>query len=98
MNIPLLDLRRDMIEIQDEIFLGLREIFKSMKILNGPYLQSFERAWADYLGVKFAYGCSCGTSALIMALLALGIGKGDEVLVQTNAFIADFEAIYFSGA
>ncbi|MFN4132669.1 MAG: DegT/DnrJ/EryC1/StrS family aminotransferase, partial [Caldimicrobium sp.] len=85
-------------EIQDEIFLGLREIFKSMKILNGPYLQSFEKAWADYLGVKFAYGCSCGTSALIMALLALGIGRGDEVLVQANAFIADFEAIYFSGA
>lgn len=97
-NIPLLDLKRGMKEIQGEVLKGIEEIFNSMKVLNGPYLQSFEKAWADYLGIKYAFGCSCGTSALLMALLALGIGRGDEVLVQANAFIADFEAIYFSGA
>lgn len=96
--IPLLDLKRGVEEIKLEIFQGLEEIFSTMKILNGPYLQRFESAWAEYLGVKYAFGCSCGTSALLMALLALGIGKGDEVLVQANAFIADFEAIYFAGA
>ncbi len=98
MNIPLLDLRRGIEEIKEEVLKGIEEIFNSMKVLNGPYLERFEKAWAEYLGVKYAFGCSCGTSALLMALLALGIGRGDEVLVQANAFIADFEAIYFAGA
>lgn len=97
-NIPLLDLKRGMAEIKKEILKGIEEIFDSMKVLNGPFLQTFERAWAEYLGVKYAFGCSCGTSALLMALFVLGIGKGDEVLVQANGFIADFEAIYFCGA
>ncbi len=97
-NIPLLDLKREMSEIKEEVLKGIEEIFDSMKILNGPYLQRFEKAWAEYLGIKYAFGCSCGTFALFMALLALGVGKGDEVLVQANAFIADFEAIFFSGA
>lgn len=97
-NIPLLDLKRGISGIKEDIFKGMEEIFASMKILKGPYLQNFERAFAEYLGVKYAFGCSCGTSALLMALLALGVGKGDEVLLQSNAFIADFEAIYFAGA
>ena len=97
-NIPLLDLRRGFVEIEDEVLKGIKDVFTSMKLLNGPNLQAFEKEWAEYLGIKYAFGCSCGTSALLMAFLALGIGKGDEVLVQTNGFIADLEAIYFSGA
>lgn len=98
MKIPLLDLRRGFEEIEEEVLGGFKEVFSSMKILNGPNLMAFEKEWAEYLGVKYAFGCSCGTSALLMALLALGIGKGDEVLVQANGFIADFEAIYYAGA
>lgn len=97
-EIPLLDLKRSFLEIEEEVIKGFKEVFSSMRILNGPNLLSFEKEWAEYLGVKHALGCSCGTSALMMAFLALGIGEGDEVLIQANGFIADFEAIYFSGA
>ncbi|MCS7198982.1 MAG: DegT/DnrJ/EryC1/StrS family aminotransferase [Caldimicrobium sp.] len=97
-KIPLLDLRRGFQEIEEDIFRGFKEVFRSMRVLNGPNVEALEREWAEYLGVKYAFGCSCGTSALIMALIAVGIKRGDEVLVQANAFIADFEAIYFVGA
>lgn len=97
-KIPLLDLRRGFQEIEEDIFRGFKEVFQSMRVLNGPNVEALEREWAEYLGVKYAFGCSCGTSALIMALIAVGIKRGDEVLVQANAFIADFEAIYFVGA
>lgn len=98
MKIPLLDLRRGFEEIEDEVLKGIKDVFLSMKVLNGANLQAFEKEWAEYLGVKYAFGCSCGTSALIMAFLALGIKEGDEVLVQANGFIADLEAIYWSKA
>lgn len=97
-KIPLLDLRRGFKEIEEEVLQGFKEVFQSMKILNGPNLQAFEKEWAEYLGVKYAFGYSCGTSTLLASLIALGIGKGDEVLLQANGFIADFEAIYFVGA
>jgi dTDP-4-amino-4,6-dideoxygalactose transaminase len=97
-NIPLLDLRRGFSEIEEEVWQGFKEVFASMKILNGPNLQAFEKEWAEYLGVKHAFGYSCGTSTLLASLMALGIGKGDEVLLQANGFIADFEALYFTGA
>ena len=97
-KIPLLDLRRDFEEIEDEVLKGIKDVFTSMKVLNGPNLHAFEKEWAEYLGVKYAFGCSCGTSALLMALISLGIEREDEVLVQANGFIADLEAIYFAGA
>lgn len=97
-KIPLLDLRRGFEEIEEAVLAGIREVFATMKVLNGPNLQAFEKEFAEYLGVKYAFGCSCGTSALLMALIALGIGPGDEVLLQANGFIADLEAIHFAGA
>jgi len=97
-KIPLLDLRRGFKEIEEEVLQGIKDVFSSMKVLNGPNLQAFEKEWAEYLGVNFAFGCSCGTMALIMGMIALNIGRGDEVLVQANGFIADLEAIYFVGA
>ncbi|QER41453.1 DegT/DnrJ/EryC1/StrS family aminotransferase [Thermodesulfobacterium sp. TA1] len=97
-KIPLLDLKRSWEEIKQEVYQGWEEVFSSMRILNGKYLQEFEKNWAEYLGVKHAFGCSCGSTALLMALIACGIGKGDEVLLQANAFIADLEAIHLAGA
>lgn len=97
-QIPLLDLRRGFKEIEEEVLKEFREVFQSMKILGGPNFQAFEKELAEYLGVKYAFGYSCGTSALLASLIALGIGRGDEVLLQANGFIADLEAIYFAGA
>jgi len=97
-KIPLLDLKRSWKEIKDEVYQNWEEVFNSMKILNGNNLLSFEKEWAEYLGIKHAFGCSSGTASLFMALYACGIGKGDEVLLQSNGFIADLEVIYWIGA
>ena len=97
-QIPLLDLKRCWKEIEDEVLQCWQEVFSSMRLLNGKYLKEFEKNWAEYLGSKYALGCSSGTKALIMAFIACGIGPGYEVLLQTNAFIADLEAIYWVGA
>ncbi len=97
-KIPLLDLRRGFAEIEEEVLQAFREVFVTQRVLNGKNLLTFEEEFARYLGVKHVLGCSCGTSALLMALLACGVRKGDEVLLQANAFIADFEAIYWAGA
>jgi len=98
LSIPLLDLRRGFAEIEEEVLSGFKEVFVTQKVLNGKNLLSFEEEFARYIGTKHALGCACGTDALLMALLACGVGRGDEVLLQANAFIADFEAIHWVGA
>jgi dTDP-4-amino-4,6-dideoxygalactose transaminase len=98
LSIPLLDLRRGFAEIEEEVLSGFKEVFVTQKVLNGKNLLSFEEEFARYIGTKYALGCASGTDALLMALLACGVGKGDEVLLQANAFIADFEAIHWVGA
>src|SRR4051812_12803594 len=64
----------------------------------GVELESFEREFADYCGTAFAVGVSSGTEALSLALRALGIGAGDEVIVPANSFIATAEAVSWVGA
>jgi dTDP-3-amino-3,4,6-trideoxy-alpha-D-glucose transaminase len=64
----------------------------------GAELEAFEREFADYCGTKFAVGVSSGTEALSLALRAMGIGPGDEVIVPANSFIATAEAVSWVGA
>lgn len=64
----------------------------------GKYVQQFERAFADFCGVSYAVSCSSGTTALHVALLALGIGPGDEVLLPTLTFVATANAVTYCGA
>jgi dTDP-4-amino-4,6-dideoxygalactose transaminase len=64
----------------------------------GPHVDAFERELADYLGVKSAVALSSGTAALHLALLALGVGPGDEVLVPTLTFAATANAVVYVGA
>jgi len=64
----------------------------------GKFVSVFEKAFADYLGVEFATGVCNGTTALHLALLALGIGPGDEVIVPTLTYIAAVNAISYTGA
>lgn len=65
---------------------------------NGIYVKKFEHNMAKFCGSKYAVACSSGTSALHLALLALGIGKGDEVIVPTLSFIATANAVTYTGA
>jgi dTDP-3-amino-2,3,6-trideoxy-4-keto-D-glucose/dTDP-3-amino-3,4,6-trideoxy-alpha-D-glucose/dTDP-2,6-dideoxy-D-kanosamine transaminase len=64
----------------------------------GPFVEAFERKFADFVGAKYAIGTNTGTGALIMALKAVGVGPGDEVITVPNTFIATIGAIVAAGA
>ncbi|MEK6279309.1 MAG: DegT/DnrJ/EryC1/StrS family aminotransferase [Acidobacteriota bacterium] len=64
----------------------------------GKYVEEFERAFAEFCGVRFAISCNSGTAALHVSLLALGVGPGDEVIVPTLTFVASANAVSYCGA
>lgn len=97
MTIPLLDLRRGYEEIKDDLRQEWEKIFQSMELFNGPNLKAFEKEFANFLGVSFAFGCASGTDALTLGLIASGIKEGDKVLLHSNAFAAACEAIRIAG-
>jgi len=96
--IPMVDLKSQYHALKDEIDQAVAEVLESCAFILGPQVQSFEREAADYLGVKHALGCASGTDALHLALLASGIGPGDEVITSPFTFIATAEAICYVGA
>lgn len=96
--IPMVNLKAQYAEIQDEIVGGFAETLEHCSFILGPNVQAFEKEAAAYLGVKHAIGCASGTDALHLALLALGIGPGDEVITSAFTFIATAEAIKYVGA
>jgi len=87
-----------------EPYLGNEEIQEVVKVLesgnfvSGRKVEEFENAFADYVGVDYAVAVNSGTSALHLALLSLGIGEGDEVIVPALTFFATVEAVLYVGA
>lgn len=98
MEIKFLDLKAQYPLIKDEILKKFDEIIENSAFISGKYTQQFEEEFAKYLGVKYCVAVNDGTSALYLALLAKGIGFGDEVLVPVNTFIATAEAVSLTGA
>lgn len=96
--IPMVNLKAQYAELQPEIEQGLQEVLESCAFILGPNVQAFENEAAGYLGVKHAIGVASGTDALHLALLAEGIGAGDEVITSAFTFIATAEAIRYVGA
>lgn len=96
--IPMVNLKAQYAEIKDEIEQGLAETIANSHFILGPNVQAFEQETANYLGVKHAIGVASGTDALHLALIALGIGQGDEVITTAFTFIATAEAICYVGA
>lgn len=96
--IPMVNLKAQYAEIREEIEAGFAQTLDSCAFILGPNVQAFEKEAADYLGVKHAIGCASGTDALHLALLAEGIGPGDEVITSAFTFIATAEAIKYVGA
>lgn len=76
----------------------LFDAFKSNEIGVGKYIPKFEQAWADYNGLKYGVACNSGTNALYLALLSLGIGEGDEVIVPEFTMAATAWAVSYTGA
>jgi dTDP-4-amino-4,6-dideoxygalactose transaminase len=96
--IPMVNLKAQYAEIKDEIEQGFAETLSNCWFILGPNVQAFEKEAAEYLGLKHAIACASGTDALHLALLAEGIGPGDEVITSAFTFIATAEAIKYVGA
>ena len=97
-RIPILDLSPELSEVGAELDAAWRRVVASGHFILGPEVDAFEREVAAYLGVKHAVGVNSGTDALVIALRALGIGPGDEVVTSPFTFFATPEAVSTVGA
>ncbi|MGB8647051.1 MAG: DegT/DnrJ/EryC1/StrS family aminotransferase [Anaerolineae bacterium] len=98
MMIPFFDLKKQYESIQSEIDAASARVFKSGWFILGPEVEAFEAEFAQYIGVRYAAGVGSGTEALHLALLALGVGPGDEVITVPNTAVATVVAIELTGA
>ncbi|TKI70374.1 DegT/DnrJ/EryC1/StrS family aminotransferase [Sulfurimonas crateris] len=98
MKINFIDLQAQYQAYKDEIDKEVLEVFASAQFIGGEKLNSLERNLAAYTGSKHAIGCSSGTDALLLALMALGVGAGDEVITTPFTFISTAEVIALLGA
>jgi len=98
MRVPLVDLQAQHAEVQDAVLDGLREVFAAASFIGGPPVAAFERAYADFIGAKHCVGVANGTDALELALRAVGVRPGGEVILPANTFIATAEAVSRIGA
>lgn len=97
-KIPLVDLKAQYAAIKEEIDAAIRRVLESCSFVGGEELERFEERFAAFCEVKYAIGVGNGTDALFLALRALGIGPGDEVIVPAFTFIATAEAVSATGA
>jgi dTDP-4-amino-4,6-dideoxygalactose transaminase len=97
-NIPPLDLKRQYQTIGADVSAAVLEVLASGAYIGGPIVQSFEQQFASYIGTTDCIGCNSGTDALYLALRAMHIGAGDEVITTPFTFIATAETISEVGA
>src|ERR1043165_4982374 len=98
MTVPFLDLKLHHEPIRAELRTAIDEVIDCSAFAGGKYVERFEREFAEFCGAKFASGVGNGTDALWFALLALGVGPGDEVITVPSTFMATAEAISYCGA
>lgn len=97
-TIPLVDLRVQYQSLKEEILTAISNALDDMQLFLGKNVRGFEAEFAEYCGVQYAVGVGSGTEALHLALLACGIGPGDEVITVSHTFMATVEAICLTGA
>jgi len=96
--IPFIDLKREYAEIGEELTQAVQRVLKSGWFILGEEVKKFEEEFSKYIGVKYGVGVNSGSDALFLALKALGIGKGDEVITVSHTFISTVDAIVRNGA
>jgi dTDP-4-amino-4,6-dideoxygalactose transaminase len=98
MQVPLIDLAGQTASLRDEIMSALAKVVDSQKFILGEEVRSLEERLAAYCGARFAIGCGSGSDALLLALLALNVAPGDEVLTVPFTFFATAGSISRAGA
>ena len=98
MKVPILDLKAQYESIREEFTWALQQVLDKTAFACGPFVDAFEKEFAEFCQCRQAVGVSSGTSALWLTMLGLGIGDGDEVITTQNTFIATAEAISFCRA
>jgi dTDP-4-amino-4,6-dideoxygalactose transaminase len=96
--IPFVDLQAQYRSIKPEIDAAVLGVFDRAQFILGPAVAEFEKDFAAFCGTREAIGCNTGTSALHLALLAAGVGPGDEVITVPYTFVATVSAIEYTGA
>lgn len=97
-RVPLLDLGRQYAPLKAELDKAVLDVLAHGRFINGPEVALFEKASAEYVGARHAIGVASGTDALLLALRALGVGPGDEVVVPTFTFFATAGVVSNLGA
>jgi len=97
-KIKLVDLRSPYLEIEGELKKEWDRIFERMQLFLGENVREFEKNFAEYCGTKYCVGVSSGTDALHIALRAIGVKEGDEIIIPSFTFIATLEAVWMVGA
>jgi dTDP-4-amino-4,6-dideoxygalactose transaminase len=98
MRVPLLDLRTQHESLRVELRLAIERVMDSQQFVLGPEVQAFEEEIADYTRTSYAIGCASGSDALLLAMMALGVGAGDEIITTPFTFFATAGAIVRLGA
>lgn len=98
MNIKMVDLNNQYLKIKNEIDSAIQEVIDSSQFIMGKQVGEFEQNAAEYLGCKYAIGCASGTDALQVALMALEIKPGDEIITTPFTFVATTETVALLGA
>src|SRR2546423_1825520 len=98
MTVPFLDLGAQLGEIEADIKQAIERVIAAKSFVLGPSVEQFEEHFAAYCDIRHAIGVSSGTAALHLALLACGVGPGDEVITTAHTFIATCWAITYAGA
>lgn len=98
MKVPYVDLAVDDPQLENELIDSVRRVLRHGQFILGPEVAEFERSFADLCGVRHAVGVNSGTDALVLALRALEIGAGDEVITAPNSFVGTASAIVLAGA
>ena len=93
-----IDLAAQQNRIRKSIDAGISAVLDHGKYILGPEVKELEEKLAEYVGVRHAVGCASGTDALLLALMALGVGRGDAVFTSPFIFISTAEVISILGA